>query len=270
MVLAALVFARELGNPTSVLLALATFGLFVLASASAYLLNDAMDADLDRRHPLKRDRPLAAGIVPVRVAAAAGVVGYALSIGLGVLVAWPVAVVLAVYAGLQVGYSLGLKHLAIVDLLIIAAGFVLRPAAGALAIGVAISPWLYLCTFLLALFLAVNKRWAELQSLDDPGAHRPILASYGRDFLLVMTTLTSASTLMAYALYTFSAESLPPNHLMMLTIPIVAYGLLRYVYLVLARGGGQSPERLLYRDPGILAAVAIWGAATIVILQYGN
>ncbi len=270
MVLAALVFARELGNPTSVLLGLGTLGLFVLASASAYLLNDAADPELDRRHPLKRDRPVAAGIIPARLAASAGAAGAALSIGLGSLVAWPVAVVLAIYAGLQVGYSLGLKHLAIIDLLIIASGFVLRAAAGALAIDVAISPWLYLCTFLLALFLAVNKRWAETQSLGDPGSHRPILASYGRDFLIVTTTLTSASALMAYALYTFSAENLPPNHLMMLTIPIVTYGLLRYVYLILARGRRESPERLLYRDPGILTAVVAWVAASVLILQYGS
>ena len=269
VVLAALLFSGRYQDPASIAAAVEALLLFVLASGSGYLLNDVADVERDRVHPEKRRRPVAAGVVPIPLAASVGTGGLIVAAALGLLLAWPVGVALCTYVVLQVSYSWLLKHLVIIDLLAIAGGFVLRAAAGALVIDVDISPWLYLCTFLLALFLGVNKRWAECEALDNPGEHRPVLQQYSRDFLGAMTVVTTASVLMAYSLYTFSAENLPRSYAMMLTIPIVLYGMFRYLYLVRVRRRGQSPERLLYQDPGILGSLAAWALASALILQFG-
>ena len=270
IVLVALIFAREFRDPSSVLLAVAGAALFTLASGGVYLLNDVADADRDRFHPDKRTRPVAAGIVAPWAAIVAGAAALAVAVGLGALLAWPLGAALGGYVVLQLAYSAVLKHLVVIDLLAIATGFVIRAAAGALVIGVAISPWLYLCAFLLALFLGVNKRWAEVAASDDQRGQRPVLEHYRVDFLRSVAVITTASVLMAYALYTFSASNLPPNHSMMLTIPVVLYGLLRYLYLVHADGRGEAPEQLLFRDPGILGAGVLWGALSIALLQFGG
>ena len=270
LVLVALLFSGRYQDPGSVVAALEGLLLFVLASGSLYLLNDVADAKRDRAHPEKRRRPIAAGVVSIPLAVGVGTGGLVVAAALGLLQAWPFGVALCTYVVLQIAYSWLLKHLVIIDLIAIAGGFVLRAAAGALVINVDISPWLYLCTFLAALFLGVNKRWAECEALDDPGEHRPVLQEYSREFLDAVTAATTASALMAYSLYTFSAENLPPSHAMMLTIPIVLYGTFRYLYLVRVRQRGQSPERLLYQDPGILGSGVAWVLASALILQFGS
>ena len=270
LVLAALLFAREFDNAPSVLAAVAATAIFTLATAGLYLLNDAIDAPRDREHAVKRGRPIAAGVVPIRLALAVALVLGAAALALATVLAWPFGAALAVYLGLQVGYSLVLKHLVILDLLAIAIGFVIRAVAGALVIAVPISPWLYICTFLLALFLAVGKRWAELTAEARSAAARPVLELYTADFLRTLIVITAAAAPLSYALYTFSAPNLPDNQSMMITIPIVLYGILRYVYLLQSNGTGEEPERVLLRDPGILVSVIAWVAASWAILQFGG
>ena len=270
LVLAALLFSREFHSGSSLLAAVAAVAIFTLATAGLYMLNDAIDASRDRQHEVKRHRPIAAGLVPVGLAVGAGGLFSVAALVLATLLAWPFGAALAVYLALQIGYSLVLKHLVILDLLAIAVGFVIRAAAGALVIEVPISPWLYICTFLLALFLAVGKRWAELGAEARSSAARPVLDRYTPEFLRTLVVITASATPLSYALYTFSAPNLPENHLMMITIPIVLYGILRYVYLLQANGSGEEPERVLLGDPGILASVIAWVAVSWSILQFGG
>ena len=268
LVLAAVLFSREFHNGQSLLAAVAATAIFTLATAGLYMLNDAIDAPRDREHPAKRRRPIAAGAVPVGLAVGVGGLGSVAALALAAALAWPFGAALAVYLALQISYSLVLKHQVILDLLAIAVGFVIRAVAGALVIDVPISPWLYICTFLLALFLAVGKRWAELGADSRSSAARPVLERYSPDYLHTLVVITAAATPLSYALYTFSAPNLPENHLMMITIPIVLYGILRYVYLLQANGSGEEPERVLLGDPGILASVIAWVAVSWAILQF--
>ena len=270
LVLAALLFSREFHSGSSLLAAVAAVAIFTLATAGLYMLNDAIDASRDRQHEVKRHRPIAAGLVPVGLAVGVGALFSVAALALATLLAWPFGAALAVYLALQIGYSLVLKHLVILDLLAIAVGFVIRAVAGALVIEVPISPWLYICTFLLALFLAVGKRWAELGAEARSSAARPVLDRYTPEFLRTLIVITASATPLSYALYTFSALNLPENHLMMITIPIVLYGILRYVYLLQANGSGEEPERVLLGDPGILASVIAWVAVSWSILQFGG
>ena len=270
LVLAALLFSREFHSGSSLLAAVAAVAIFTLATAGLYMLNDAIDASRDRQHEVKRHRPIAAGLVPVGLAVGVGGLFSVVALALATLLAWPFGAALAVYLALQIGYSLVLKHLVILDLLAIAVGFVIRAVAGALVIEVPISPWLYICTFLLALFLAVGKRWAELGAEARSSAARPVLDRYTPEFLRTLVVITASATPLSYALYTFSAPNLPENHLMMITIPIVLYGILRYVYLLQANGSGEEPERVLLGDPGILASVIAWVAVSWSILQFGG
>ena len=270
LVLAALLFSREFHSGSSLLAAVAAVAIFTLATAGLYMLNDAIDASRDRQHEVKRHRPIAAGLVPVGMAVGVGALFSVAALALATLLAWPFGAALAVYLALQIGYSLVLKHLVILDLLAIAVGFVIRAVAGALVIEVPISPWLYICTFLLALFLAVGKRWAELGAEARSSAARPVLDRYTPEFLRTLIVITASATPLSYALYTFSAPNLPENHLMMITIPIVLYGILRYVYLLQANGSGEEPERVLLGDPGILASVIVWVAVSWSILQFGG
>ena len=270
LVLAALLFSGEYHSSSSLLAAVAATAIFTLATAGLYMLNDAIDASRDRQHPVKRHRPIAAGLAPVGLAVGVGGLFSVAALALATSLAWPFGAALAVYLALQIGYSLVLKHLVILDLLAIAVGFVIRAVAGALVIEVPISPWLYICTFLLALFLAVGKRWAELGAEVRSSAARPVLDRYTPEFLRTLIVITASATPLSYALYTFSAPNLPENHLMMITIPIVLYGILRYVYLLQANGSGEEPERVLLGDPGILVSVIAWVAVSWSILQFGG
>ena len=211
----------------------AAFWAFCMISSAQYLINDVLDVSKDRLHPRKRHRPIAAGLVSVPQAVAGAVVLLALGLGLASLIDPLLGLIGATYFVLMLGYSFSLKHLVIVDVFAIAGGFVLRAAAGAIAIGVPISPWFYTCTVLAALFLGFSKRRHELVLLEKgAGDHRRILDEYSPQLLDQMISVVTTSTVVAYALYTFTERSLPSNHAMMLTIPFVLYGIFRYLFLI--------------------------------------
>jgi 4-hydroxybenzoate polyprenyltransferase len=261
----------QLGDPSTwwSLLArtTATFVCFCLISSADYLVNDVVDAESDRLHPTKRKRPIAAGLLSPRAATIWAAALAAIALGGGFAIEWHVGAVIAGYAVLQIAYSYVLKHVVLLDMMAIAAGFVLRAMAGALAIDVPISPWLYMVTALGALFLVIHKRRAEITLLEEGAAnHRPILEEYSAPLLDQMASLVTASTLTAYGLYTFTAENLPENNTMMLTIPFVLYGLLRYLYLVHQRHEGGSPEEVLLRDWPLIIDIALWVATAATVL----
>jgi 4-hydroxybenzoate polyprenyltransferase len=246
---------------------IAAFVAFSLVSSAGYLINDVRDRDGDRLHPRKRLRPIAAGEVPAQAAVGAAV----LLVIAGVLVALAVrpalALVVGAYIVVMVAYSIRLKHVVVLDLLTVASGFVLRAVGGAVAIAVPVSPWLFTVTLLGALFIVINKRRHEIVLLGgDAAGHRPILEEYNLDLLDQMSSIVTASTLIAYGLYTFTAPNLPSNHAMMLTTPFVLYGIFRYLYLVHQRDGGGSPEEILLRDRPLLTNVFLWIATSMLIL----
>ncbi len=247
--------------------ALVAFACFALVSSADYLINDIRDIESDRAHPRKRRRVIAAGLLPVRTAwtwaIILGVIGNAGAFALN----WRMGLVILGYTMLMIAYSYRLKHVVLIDLMVIAAGFVLRAMAGALAIDVPISPWLYVVTALGALFLGINKRRAELELLQEgAGNHRKILDEYSTDLLDQMGSTVTAAVLMAYGLYTFTAEGLPKNHSMMVTIPFVLYGIFRYLYLVHTKNEGGSPEDVLLRDIPIMLTLIGWVVTAAVVL----
>jgi 4-hydroxybenzoate polyprenyltransferase len=248
-------------------LTLAAFALFCLLSSVVYLVNDLADLEKDRLHPVKRHRPLAAGHLRPGVARAAAIV-----ILLGALPAafWlrpSFGLVAALYLAITVLYTFVLKRVLLLDVFALAAGFLLRTVAGAEVIGVPISPWLYVCTTLGSLFLGFAKRRNELLLLQgDAGKHRPILSEYSPQLLDQILAVITSSTVMAYSLYTFTAENLPKNHAMMLTIPFVLFGIFRYLYLIYVKNSGGSPEDALLHDRPLLAAVVLWLASAAGVL----
>jgi 4-hydroxybenzoate polyprenyltransferase len=271
IIFAALLFGQRLLDPAAVLRAVEAFVVFCLLSGVVYLVNDVADRDADRRHPVKRRRPIASGEVPAAAALslaailAAGALGAAFWLGpvFGVLSA-SYLVLLGLYSG-------PLKHVVIIDVLTIAIGFVMRAAAGAVAIEVPISPWLYVLTILLALFLALSKRRHELVLLADQATgHRRILEEYSPYLLDQMIAVVTASTLVAYAIYTVSPETIAKFHtnLLGLTLPFPLYGIFRYLYLVHQKEGGGSPADMLLTDRPLLVCVALWAAAVAAII-YG-
>jgi 4-hydroxybenzoate polyprenyltransferase len=272
LIFIALAFTLNLQQPGLVLRTLAAFVAFCALSSAGYLLNDVMDVEADRVHPSKRLRPIAAGLIPIRLALGLGIglafMGMALAFRVNVLTgALGVA-----YAALTAVYSMSLKHMVLLDIFGIAGGFVLRAAAGAVAIDVPISPWLYIATLLGALLIALGKRRTELETLGVEAAvgHRRNLESYSIEFIDQLILVISSAALMTYALYTFSAENLPRNHSMMLTIPVVLYGLFRYLFLVREGDVGAAPEELLFRDRPLLLAVGVWGVLAVTILYLGR
>lgn len=265
-VFAAIVFSGQLFDlPTLGTVTLGFVALCLVASGQ-YAINDAIDAEKDRRHPLKRDRPVASG--RIARSAAFGIAAVLITLGLA-LSAWLSLAFLAAvvsYVSLQVLYALWLKNVSIVDMLVIAAGFTIRAIAGALVIDVPVSPWLVLCTGLLALFLAAAKRRHEIVLLgEDASDHRPVLAEYSAELLDSFMVTLSAATITSYALYTFF-ETRAPGDSMMLTIPFVIYGVLRYQYLVLRKEGGGRPEDVLLGDRPMMLDIALWAASAIVAL----
>ena len=269
LVFAALTFDLKLDDPGRVLVSVGAFFILCLASGAVYLVNDLLDRESDRLHPAKRHRPIASGRLPVRVA----LVAAAAAMLLAPLAAWFLrpgfALIIVCYIVLILAYSLWLKHLVIVDVFAISGGFVLRAAGGAVVLAVPISPWLYVCTVLLSLFLAFGKRRNEMRMLEAAaGLHRRNLDEYSVALLDQLILLTAAASIMSYSLYTFTAEGLPQNHAMMLTIPFVLYGIFRYLLLVYVREEGGAPEQLLLTDKPLFVSVALWGLAVIAVL-YG-
>lgn len=270
-VFAGLIFSGELLDPHSAQLALAAFAVFCLLSSVVYLINDISDREADRLHPVKRHRPIASGALPVPIAAMSAVVLGAGGLAAAFLIGPSFGIVAALYVALLAFYSLSLKHVVILDALTLALGFVLRVIGGALAIDVPFSHWLLLLMLLLAMFLALSKRRAELVTLADGAAgHRRILAEYSPYLLDQMISVVTASTLVAYAFYTISAETVAKfgTDRLLYTVPFPLYGIFRYLYLVHQKEGGGDPSELLVTDRPLLACAALWALAVITIL-YG-
>lgn len=245
--------------------------LFCALSGGLYLFNDVLDIERDRVHPVKRRRPVASGAIPPRVALVFGLALPLACLYPAFLVAVPFGAVALAYVVIQLAYSLGLKRAPLLDVFSVASGFVLRVVAGAAVVELPISPWLYLCTGLAALFIAVSKRRSELARAGDAASEqRDALASYTLPMLDQLTALVATSALVSYALYTFTAPNLPANHSMMLTIPFVAYGMFRYIQLVHLRDAGEDPETIVMTDPPMIVAIALWLAASATILYLGR
>jgi len=269
LVFAALIFAQRLDDPRATSSALVTFVLFCLLSSSVYLVNDVMDIDEDRQHPVKRHRPLASGLVSPALA-------LVLAAGLGpvgvigcFLINFSTGLVAVSYLALTLAYTLWLKRILIIDVLAVAIGYVLRAVVGATAIRVEISPWLLICTVLLALFLVLCKRRQELVMLEENAAqHRAILGEYSSYLLDQMIGVVTASIFMSYCLYTISERTVQElgTKNLMYTIPFVIYGIFRYLYLVHQKNRGDAPDQVLLTDGPLLVNVVLYVAAVVLVL----
>ncbi len=272
LIFAALVFDQQLTHIDPLLRTVMGFILLCLGSSTVYLINDLADLDQDRNHPIKSQRPIASGELSVPVARIAAAIFLITSVGAGFALRPTYGVVLLGYMLLNLLYSFWLKHIPIIDVLVIATGFVLRVVAGVVLITVQrFSPWLYMCTTLLALFIGFGKRRAEMVLLaDDANSHRRVLDGYTIPFLDQLMIIVSGTTIVAYSLYTFSAKNLPDNHLMMLTIPFVLYGIFRYLHLVNVENAGGAPEEIILTDWPLLVTFILWGFTAVAILYFGT
>jgi 4-hydroxybenzoate polyprenyltransferase len=270
-IFAPLVFSQNMLNRPLLLKTVAAFAAFCLVSSAHYIFNDLRDLEEDRRHPLKSKRPLASGRLKKGPAVAALVVIGAAGIAAAAALGLPFLLLAAGYLVLQTAYSLWLKHVVILDVFVIAAGFLIRVVAGGVAIKVEISSWLLICTILLALFLAMGKRRYELVLLDkDAASHRPILREYNTYLLDQMISVVTASTLLAYCLYTISPETVAKfgTRNLIFTVPFVLYGIFRYLYLIHQKAEGGTPESLIIRDKPLLADIFLWVLAAAMILRF--
>ncbi|HEU5279696.1 MAG TPA: decaprenyl-phosphate phosphoribosyltransferase [Gaiellaceae bacterium] len=264
LLFAGIIFAAKLGDLTRWLEAFAAFAAYCAASSASYLVNDVRDAPHDRVHPVKRSRPIARGELTPRRAVAIAVFLLAVAILLVAPLGLVSVAFLAGFVLLQAGYTLSLKHVVLIDVMTIGGLFVLRAAAGAAAVNVRISPWLLLCTALLALFLALAKRRGELVLVGaeaTPG--RPVLEGYSLALVDQLVTVVAASTVISYCLYTFTARE---SKAMMITIPFVVFGVFRYLLLMHRRDLGEEPEEILLRDAPILLCIAGWAGCAAAIL----
>ena len=264
LLFAGIVFAAKLGDPARWLDALVAFAAYCAASSAAYLVNDVGDARQDRLHPVKRERPVASGELPERralrlaAALAAGALAAAAALG-----PWSL-LFMASFLGLQAAYTLSLKHVVLIDVMAIGGLFVIRAAAGAEAVRVPISPWLLLCTALLALFLGLAKRRGELVLVGaDATPGRPVLQGYSLALVDQLVAVVAASTVIAYSLYTFTARD---SKAMMATIPFVLFGVFRYLLLIQRDDLGEEPENVLLSDRPLIVAIALWSATCAAIL----
>ena len=246
---------------------LAGAAIFAALAGAVYVVNDLFDRERDRNHPRKRHRPIASGAFPAPAAGglaallmAAGLTGaYLLDVGFGVVV--------SVYVVINVGYSGVLKGIALLDVMLVSAGYILRVVAGAQIIDVTVSPWLYFTIGLGALFIALSKRHSELSaSGDNAVSQRSTLDRYTREYLSQLIIITAAATLVAYSLYTFEAANVPDNHSLMLTIPFVIFGLFRYLWIVNHTTDAESPEWVIVRDKQLVLGLVLWAVAAVTIL----
>lgn len=276
-VFAALVFSAErlwATSPQAIGTVVVAFVLFCMAASAIYLINDLVDIEKDRAHPRKRHRPLASGLISPALATTAAVSLIAVALPLAYLIDRSGAFLITLLTYIVVQgflYTYWLKNVVIMDILIIAAGFVLRAVAGAVVIGVAITPWLLVCMGLLAVFLGVGKRRHELVLLEGgAGEHRRILNEYSVPMLDQMISIVTASVIMAYSMTTFSAPAVPqePYPVLMITIPFVVYAIFRYLYLIYQRDGGGSPEDLVLKDLPLAASIVLWGLAVLALLFF--
>ncbi|MBT3321068.1 MAG: decaprenyl-phosphate phosphoribosyltransferase [Anaerolineae bacterium] len=257
----ALVFDKQLFQLEPALRTLAGFALFSLISSAVYIFNDIADIEADRQHPKKKNRPLPSGNLPINVARGFGIFLVAMVIPKAYFLSPAFAAVLAFYFVMMIAYTKWLKHIPILDVMIIATGFVLRVHAGVTLINVErFSPWLYVITTLGALYLGFGKRRAELTLLQDGAtSHRRVLNGYTIPLLDQFITIVSSTTILAYSLYTFTADNLPENHSMMLTIPFVIYAIFRYLQLVQVSDLTDAPEEVVLTDRPLQIAIVLWG-----------
>lgn len=269
-IFAALVFDKQFFVAASFLRTLAGFALFCLISSSVYIFNDLADIEADRKHPEKKRRPIPSGELPIRAAWAAGIILVIVALALGYWLSPIFAAVMGVYFLTNLAYSKWLKHIPIVDVLIISAGFVLRVGAGVTLIHVErFSPWLYVVMTLLSLFLGFGKRRAELTLLQHgAGSHRKVLDGYTIPLLDQYIIIVSGTTIVAYSLYTFTAPNVPANHSMMLTIPFVVYAIFRYLYLIHVEERGGAPEDILISDRPFQIAMVLWALIVLVVFYW--
>jgi 4-hydroxybenzoate polyprenyltransferase len=277
---AGVIFTLKFLEPDSLLDSAAGFLFFSLAVSGIYLLNDVLDVERDRLHPVKRARPVASGALPVRAAAAAAFVLLAIGLGGCLLLGLRFGAAAIAYVLLTIAYSLALKHVVLLDVLAIATGFVLRAVAGVeimvdrAAPGgepITISPWLLVCAFFLALFLAIGKRRHELGLLEGGASrHRAALGAYTTRLLDQLVAVVTSATVLAYSIYTIAPETSAKFHGRPLhfTIPFVLYGIFRYLYLMYAEQKGGNPSEHLLRDRATLVNVVLWGASVLVILSW--
>jgi 4-hydroxybenzoate polyprenyltransferase len=264
-IFAAVIFDQQLLHPQAFLRTAAGVLIFCLVSSTVYIINDLADAEADRLHPKKRLRPIAAGTLPVRTAQAAIAIFLLVAFPLAYLLSPGFALIAFIYLMINVAYSTRLKHVPILDVMVLASLYDLRVGAGVELIKVArFSPWLYVFTTFLALYLGVAKRRSEMNLLAD-NAHRPVLHGYTTQLLDQLIAIVSCLTIATYSLYTFSAENLPANHTMMLTIPFVIYGIFRYLYLVEVEHVGGEPEEVLLTDRPLQVALGLFGLSVFVI-----
>jgi 4-hydroxybenzoate polyprenyltransferase len=268
LVFSALLFDQQLFATVPFLKTVAVFILLCLSASSVYLINDLADVEQDRQHPKKKDRPIASGALSVRTAQISIILLLIVSIVPAFLLDRYFGLLLHGYLLLNLLYSAYLKHIPIIDVMVLASNFLLRVSGGVLLITVQrFSPWMYVCVTLLALFVGLGKRRAEMVLLaDNANSHRKVLDGYTIPYVDHLLTIVSSTIIMAYSLYTFSATNLPTNNLMMLTIPFVIYGVFRYLYVVHVEGAGGAPEDLLLSDRPLMATVLFWGLSVVLVL----
>ena len=271
-VFVALFFDRQVTNPVSVLHTFIAFILLCFMSSAVYIMNDLSDIESDRQHPVKRNRPLAAGTLSPTIAVVMVIVFAVGSLIAGFLITPGLGWVLLAYLGIQIAYTFYLKNIVLLDVFVVSFGFILRIAAGVVVIHVQrFSPWLYVFGGFLALFMILGKRRHELVLLgENAGSHRSSLDEYNLELIDLLLMIVTTSAVAAYSLYTFLAEGLPGNHLMMLTIPFVLYGIFRYLYLIHVRHEGGAPEEILLRDRPMQVTLALYGVLVFTALYLLN
>jgi 4-hydroxybenzoate polyprenyltransferase len=269
-VFAALVFDRQLFSYRSFLTTSLAVLLFGLVSSLSYLINDLVDIEADRKHPKKQHRPLASGILSQKNAGIGVIILAVFVFPASFVLDLVFGLIISAYFLLMVAYSMVLKRIPLLDVMVIATGFVLRVAAGVVVINIdMLSPWLFVATTFLALFIALGKRRAEMSLLqDEAGNHRQVLQGYTKDFLDQLLTIVMSTTLMTYCLYTFSSPIASNNQSMMLTIPFVIYGLFRYLYLIRIKGIGGAPEEIVLTDRHMQITIMFWSLTVILILYF--
>ena len=270
LVFAGLVFGGKLFALDALASAVLAAVWFCLLSSGFYLINDVRDRGADRLHPDKRLRPVAAGELAPMAAMVIGIMLVVVALTGSAFMGMAFFLVALSYAALMAAYNLGLKHIVILDVFSIAMGFVLRAVGGAVAVNVAISPWLLVCTMLLALLLGFGKRRHELLSLEFAERHRANLETYTEKMLDQAVAVSATGALVAYAVYSFDSESVALDHRMMVTVPIVAFGIFRYLFLVYGRGQGGAPETILLTDRSLLGTVLAWSVSSVVLFYFAN
>jgi len=265
--LAAIVFDRKLTNTDAMLHTILGVIVFSLVASVVYIINDIADLEADRQHPTKRNRPIAAGKLPLPVAWISAAVLLLISFPVAIWLSPPFAAIVFFYLLLNLAYSKWLKHVVLLDIILLASLYVIRVAAGVALIDVVrFSPWIYIFTTFLALLMGAGKRRAELSEIaDGPNAQRRVLDGYTLSFLDHLITLASGMTIITYSMYTFSAPNVPENHIMMLSIPFIIYSIFRYQYLLQVKGTGSAPEELVLADRPLQVAIALWGLAVLVV-----